>query len=367
MSLLRHRLFLAALAGCILALAPARGFAASDDDDDEGPPAAATPSPTPTSPATPAKPATPASPAKPASPAPTTAATPAPTTTEVPAAQPAQPTGTASSAPEIKLTGGAPLNDPDVHVHTVQRKVLADKGRSEVVLFPAVAQVNGKFTNHLGVAAEYLYHFQENVAFQITPSWFYVNGESSFNEDLVNIARLQAQAATALTMIWNVEAGVEAAPIYGKFAFYEGNMASFALVIDAGVGVGQTRVQLRPSSVDDAGNTINATFGDTGYRFLGNVGGGFRVRFGEHWVARLEVRDQVYTAAVSSVNGCDAEDLEQLVAGGAPVNASCNPAKFATAADGSQPDIPLARALVKTPSSDVLNQVLFFGGVAYVF
>ena len=29
--------------------------------------------------------------------------------------------------------------------------------------------------------------------------------------------------------------------------------------------------------------------------------------------------------------------------------------------------VPLARALVKTPSSDVLNQVLFFGGVAYVF
>jgi hypothetical protein len=75
----------------------------------------------------------------------------------------------------------------------------------------------------------------------------------------------------------------------------------------------------------------------------------------------------VYTAAVSSVNGCDATDLEQLVAGGTPVNASCDPTKFATAPDGSQPDIPLARALVKTPSSDVLNQVLFFGGVAYVF
>jgi outer membrane beta-barrel protein len=358
MSLPFNRIFLAALAVSALALAPARGYAQAhgDDDDDEAPPAsapAATPSPTPAKPATPAPAAT--TPAKPASPAPAAA----PAATDVPPSAAA-----ATAAPEIQLTGGAPLNDPNVHVHTVQRKVLADKGRSELVLFPAVAQINGKFTNHLGVAAEYLYHFQENVAFQITPSYFYVNGESSFNEDLVNIARLQAQAATALTMIWNVEAGVEAAPIYGKFAFYDGNMASFSLVLDAGLGVAQTRVQLRPSSVDDQGNETSASFGDTGFRFMGNVGGGFRVRFGEHWVARLEIRDQVYTASVTSVNGCDAQDLDQIQS---PVNSSCDPTKFATDANGSQPDVALARALVKTPSSDVLNQVLFFGGVAYVF
>ena len=246
MSLPFNRIFLAALAVSALALAPARGYAQAhgDDDEDEAPPAsapAATPTPTPAKPATPAPAATPAAPAPAAAPA----------ATDVP---PSAAAGAGTAAPEIQLTGGAPLNDPNVHVHTVQRKVLADKGRSELVLFPAVAQINGKFTNHLGVAAEYLYHFQENVAFQITPSYFYVNGESSFNEDLVNIARLQAQAATALTMIWNVEAGVEAAPIYGKFAFYDGNMASFSLVLDAGLGVAQTRVQLRPSSVDDQGN-----------------------------------------------------------------------------------------------------------------
>lgn len=350
MRLFTSRTLLAALVALACAVGPARGYAAGNDEDEEEEtkPNAPAPAPKPAQPATPA----PGAASTPSAPA----AQPAPATPQLPGPQPA------TSAPEIKLTGGAPLNDPDVHVHTVQRKVLADKGRSEVVLFPAVAQVNGKFTNHLGVAGEYLYHFQENVAFQVTGSYFYVNGESAFNEDLVNIARLQAQAATALTMVWNAEAGVEAAPIYGKFAFYENHMASFALVLDAGLGLAQTRVQLRPSTQD-----FKATFGDTGPRFMGSVGGGFRVRIGEHWAARLEIRDQVYTAAVSSVNGCNAEDLEQMVAGGDPVNASCNPDKFATDENGSRPDVPLARALVKTPSSDVLNQVLFFGGVAYVF
>jgi outer membrane beta-barrel protein len=192
--------------------------------------------------------------------------------------------------------------------------------------------------------------------------FFYVNGESGFNQDLVNIARLQAQAATALTMLYGAEAGVETTPIYGKFAFYENHMASFALVLSAGIGATSTRVQLRPSS--DQGP---ATFGDTGYKFLGNVGGGFRVKLGEHIAIRLEVRDLVYTAKVDTVNGCTEDDLVAIEGGGNPSSAGCNPGKFATAADGSQPDVPLAKALLKTPSSDVLNQVNFFGGVAYVF
>jgi outer membrane beta-barrel protein len=341
-----HRMWFAALLVGTCLVGPATGHAQGKDEDDEEEPAKK-PAPAPTTPApapTPAKPAAPVAPAPTAAPA---------ASSDVPAStSPAAP----AAAPEIKLTGGAPLNDPDVKVHTVQRKVLADKGRSEVVVFPAVAQVNGKFTNHLGVAAEYLYHFQENVAFQITPSYYYVNGESAFNEDLVNIAQLQAQAATALTMIWNAEAGVEATPIYGKIAFYENHMAQFSLVLDAGLGLAQTRVQLRPATTDRA-----ASFGDTGLRFMGNVGGGFRIRVGEHWAVRLEVRDQVYTAAVNTVNGCKSEDLEQIVSGGQPVNASCNVNKFA------EGDPALARALVKVPSSDVLNQINFYGGIAYIF
>jgi len=356
MSLLPNRTLLAALVAlaCVVGSVQ-RAHAQSDDDDaDDDETAQPVPAPAPAPAPTPASPSSPA--AQPAQ----------------PAAQPAQPADTSSvpaaSAPQIQLTGGAPLNDPDVEVHTVQKKVLADKGRHEVVLFPVVAQVNGKFSNHIGVAAEYLYHFQENVAVQLAGSYFYVNQESSFNDDLINIAQVTAQAATALTMQWNAEAGIEAEPIYGKFAFYKGYMASFAIVLDAGLGLAKTRVELAPSSFDSDNNSVPAIFGDTGFRFMGNVGGGFRVRFGEHWVMRLELRDQVYTAAVSSVNGCISDDLHELTGHGTQVNGGCQPDKFPVDANGDRTaSWSLANSLVKTPSSDVLNQLLFFGGVAYVF
>ena len=41
---------------------------------------------------------------------------------------------------------------------------------------------------------------------------------------------------------------------------------------------------------------VPARFGDTGTKFLGPVGGGFRVQFGDSMAVRLEVRDLVYTA-----------------------------------------------------------------------
>lgn len=333
------------LAGLLLVGSTQAHAVAKDDDEEEEAPAK--PEAKPSSKPVGAAPAA----AEPA------AAAPAAKPADAPLATPAADV----SARKTSLVAGAPLDNPDVKVHTVQKKVLSDKGRSEVVLFPAVAQINGKFTNHLGVAAEYLYHLQENVALQVTPNFFYLNGESQFNEDLVNIARLQAQAATALTMLWGATAGVEAKPIYGKFAFYENQMASFALVLNAGVGVAQTRVQLRPRTELDDGTIKDATFGDTGFKFLGSVGGGFRVKFGEHWALRLEVRDLVYTARVDSVNGCTEDDLVQIVSNGDAINASCKPDKF------DEGDSALAKALLKVPSSDVLNQVSFYGGVAYIF
>src|SRR5262245_588368 len=45
-----------------------------------------------------------------------------------------------------ELVSGAPLYNPNVSVHIVQRKAFADVGKREAVLFPAVPQANGKFT-----------------------------------------------------------------------------------------------------------------------------------------------------------------------------------------------------------------------------
>src|SRR5690242_5694746 len=49
-----------------------------------------------------------------------------------------------------ELVSGAPLYNPNVAVHIVQRKPFADRGLRELVLYPAVPQANGKFTQHFG-------------------------------------------------------------------------------------------------------------------------------------------------------------------------------------------------------------------------
>ena len=122
-----------------------------------------------------------------------------------------------------------------------------------------------------------------------------------------------------------------------------------------------------------------ARFGDTGNKFLGEIGGGFRVQFGEHYALRLEVRDLIYTARVDKVDGCNLADFEALEAAraanqpfeGLNLSGSCQVSKF----DGVDPktkknyreDIILGRDLVAEPSSDVLNNVSFYAGFSVLF
>ena len=53
---------------------------------------------------------------------------------------------------EQELISGAPLYNPDVAVHTVQKKQFSDVGKHELALYPATLQANGKFTRHVGSA-----------------------------------------------------------------------------------------------------------------------------------------------------------------------------------------------------------------------
>lgn len=273
-----------------------------------------------------------------------------------------------------KLVSGAPLYNPNVAVHTVQKKRKADKGRHELVLYPAAIQSNSKFTQHAGSAVSYIYHLHENFGLQVTPQYNWLASESSFNQELIDKVREEAQAATSLLLVWGVTGGVEVTPIYGKFAFYEGTLAHYTVVLNGGAGVGSTRHQLKPTN--QAGP---ATYGETGMKFLGSVGGGFRVLLGERFALRLEVRDLVYTARVDSVNGCNGDDLQALnqkVHDGrsvteASVSGGCKVEKF----DGNDPktgqnrsnDVPLANGLVKDLSSDVLNNLGFYAGLAILF
>ncbi len=296
--------------------------------------------------------------------------------TAAPAGDATQPTQ-AGSAESQKLVSGAPLYNPNVAVHIVERKAFSDKGKSELVLYPIWAQVNGKFTQHYGTAGSYVYHLHENFGLQLTGLYDWYSSESAWNAELTEKVRQTARAATSLLLVWGVQGGVEVTPFYGKFAWYENSLGHFSLVLNGGAGVGSTRILLKPTNA--AGP---ATFGDTGMKFMGSLGIGARLQLGDRWAFRLELRDMVYTARVDSVNGCTLDDLTALQQAnqrtpgaslsGVPVSGACRSQNF----DGVQPgtegrnlrdDLPLAIQLVRDASSDVLNNVGLYAGIAFLF
>ncbi len=279
-----------------------------------------------------------------------------------------------------ELVSGAPIYDPNVSVHIVQQKQFTDAGRHEITLYPAAAQVNGKFTQHYGSALSYTYHLHENLGLQFTPIYNWSASESDFNLELVEKVRQQGQPASTLLLDWAATGGIEVTPLYGKFAFYEGFLGQFALVLSGGAGLGQTRHLLKPTTVSDTGATVPATYGDTGQRFVGSVGGGLRVQIGSRFSARVELRDLVYTARVDEVNGCNAADLNAMFQvyesgsnslAGVPVRSSCRVSSF----QGVDPrtgedrinDVPRARDLVLQPSSDALNNLGLYAGFSVLF
>ena len=287
------------------------------------------------------------------------------TTPGAAAAEPSGATPSASSGAQSQtLVSGAPLYNPNVAVHIVERKVFSDKGKHEFALYPAVAQVNGKFTQHYGTAINYTFHLQENFALQLTPQWNWFNTESGFNNELINKVGEEALAATSLLLAWGVLGGVEVVPLYGKFAWYEESLLQYSVVITGAAGYGGTRHQLKPPN--EAGP---ATFGETGNRFLGSIGGGFRVQFGGRFAVRLEVRDLVYTARVDRVNGCDIVDLNNMTAAVDPLLASvhqgCRPEAFGT--EEQRVNLTIAKSLVEQPTSDVLNLVGLYAGASFIF
>lgn len=306
------------------------------------------------------------------------ATTPAPGVTEptppsLGQTQPVPPPSAPLNPRAQELVHGAPLYNPNVAVHIVEKKQFSDSGKHELALFPAVAQVNGKFTQHYGTALHYVYHLHENFGFFAMPQFNWSNNESGFNQELINKVREEAQAASSLLLNWGAIGGVEVTPLYGKFAFYEDQLAHYSLVLTGGAGYGSTRHQLKPEN--DAGP---ATFGDTGNRPIATVGGGFRVLLGNRFAVRLEVRDLVYTAKVDQVNGCNFDDLQamdQALRSGRPVTAAstsagCRVDTFDGTNDAGQnrsTDVPLALSLVRDPTSDVLNLVSFYGGVSFIF
>lgn len=307
-----------------------------------------------------------------------------PPTTAPPPPAPLGAVTPAGSEKEQRLVSGAPLYNPNVSVHIVEQKEFADKWSRELTLYPAAIQVNGKFTQHYGAAMAFTWHLQENFGLMAMGLYNYVSTEAGFNSELIDKVRAEAQAATSLLLIGGAIGGVEVTPFYGKFVFYDSYLVHFAVVLSAGAGAGATRHQLKPqNNCDLPGATSTCipdpTYGDTGWRFLAEIGGGFRVQFLKWLTFRLEVRDIVYTARVDHVNSCDATDLKAMdnaLRAGMPVTSAvtspaCKVDKFDGVDESTgrkrSDDVPLAYNLVKQPSSDVLNNLGLYVGLSFTF
>ncbi len=274
---------------------------------------------------------------------------------------------------ESALVHGVPLGNENVAVHAVERKPYTNQGHLEATLFPLTVQVNGKFTTHLGIAGMLAWHIQENIALQVTPFFNYIASDAPFNQELVNKGRLQAQAATALVTYAGGTAGVEVTPIYGKFAFYKETLGHFSVVLNAGVGAGLTRLELIPPVTCDP-NDVSCTaspaaYGETGIKFMGSVGGGFRVYLGDRIAIRLEVRDVVYTAQVNTINGCNGDDISALKQNPPqpPPNAGCSSTAWDNPPGLRANQLAIASSMLAQSSSDVLNNIMFFAGVSWIF
>lgn len=254
------------------------------------------------------------------------------------------------------LVNGAPLGNPRVDVHVVEQKPVREAGRFEFTLYPVVPQLNALYTQHVGTMGQVTWHAREHFGFTLSGGGNWFNRESALNQELIDKARIEAQAASSLLWTWTALAGVEVTPLYGKFALLEAGLAQFSFVLSAGAGVGGTRHQLKPSG------TTSATFGDTGVRFMGTVGAGFRLTLGQHVAVRLEVRDVVYTARVDQVNGCSAPDF------GPSQGRELQPTTPTCTATAIAPnDVPLAHNLIRAGSSQVLNSLGAWAGVSFLY
>jgi outer membrane beta-barrel protein len=295
------------------------------------------------------------------------------------AGEAADPAGSpaANAPPEEAPPAAAPLafgeDTADVQrVHIVEVRPFTEAGRWELSLFGPV-QVNAKFTEHLGVAAELAYHLRENLAAQLGLLWFPRAQQSGFTEQLIDKASQQPLAADALILKMGALAGLELMPVYGKLDIFDGKILRLGFYLNTSLGAGKMRLQL--SHPTPGSGVTQRQFGDVGVRPMAALGGGFRIFLSEQVTVRLELRDLVYSAHVSRVNGCSFDDTRAIQVDGraARVSGGCDVAAFAGAPTTADPagDVKVNAAAagdqIQKPSADVINNLTAYLGLSYLF
>ena len=249
-------------------------------------------------------------------------------------------------------------------VHVVERRPFSEANRAELTLF-GLGQVNPHFTVHAGVGVELSYHLRENLAALASVTYNALAHQSSLTEELAAKVDQQPLAASALLLQADALAGLELMPIYGKISFFDRTILRLGLYVNAGLGVAKTRLQLRPS--DAVGGR---SFGDTGFRPEAGLGVGARIFAGDRFTVRLELRDRVYSAYVSKVNGCTVQDARAIRGSGSAATGltpGCSASSFGGSEEEMKSGAGSAAIQLGEPSSSVINNIAFQGGVSWLF
>jgi hypothetical protein len=240
-----------------------------------------------------------------------------------------------------------------------------EHSRFEFVLYPATAQLNGKYSQHHGTAASVLWHPTPGFALQVSGHYHWYNRESAFTDELFGRAGGQVQAATTLLSTWGVVAGFELAPMDGTLLIGDRESFHLSLLVNGGIGIGGTRLQL-------IGDTAQgpARFGDTGPRFITALGAGLKVGLGRWFAVRLELRDVFFSGRIDQINGCAVGQLNEIEPSFSPLDnsrfavAACDDGPFSDPFHGVR-DLGLARyRLQGPPSSDIVHVVGLYLGLS---
>lgn len=258
---------------------------------------------------------------------------------------------------DVDLLTGATLgpSGPRQAAHIIIKRDERAEGMQELSLGIPV-QLNGKFTQHVGVTLDYLLHLREAFGIGVGGTYNYWAAQSQFTEDLIDRAKQQPVTASALLLDWEAHAGVEVSPLYGKYALFDWSVVQFGFYFGAYGGIGHTKVQLRKADPDSG---RGRTFGDTGFRPVGLLSAGMRMFLGKNIALRFELRDTIYSDSVQRINGCTQKDL---TAPGGPAQECRINAFYDTQADGT-----IAADLMKDPSSDILHNVAFAAAFSVLF
>lgn len=193
----------------------------------------------------------------------------------------------------------------DESIYVVQPRPFSKKGRFELApLF--FTSMNPKFVGYVGGALSAAYHVRENLAVEVVSSIPYgmYSYFSNLVEDVYKNENLTPEAVDLKHMRYFGSASVQLSALYGKFRlkfFKWSTLIDYDAYLLGGLGVAQTKEACADYGKGDCSSLVGAELGlrkpddvSDAWKLTGNVGGGMRFFFTEHFGLRLEVRDIIY-------------------------------------------------------------------------